>query len=287
MTALTKTAGLSLEPRQFQELRDIIYTKTGIFFAENKVYLLENRLSRRIRELGMESFDAYIRHIRAQTSNSEEFHQIYNAVTINETFFFRFQSQLEAFRGLLTKLIVAKNAQGRKKIKIWSAASSTGEELYTISIILHETLGPRLRDWNIELIGTDISHRALALAKEAIYSKNSFRGSMTDVQKQRHFEELEQGRFKVRDDIRNQVIFRYLNLNDSLEIRKFRDIDYVFCRNVMIYFDDEMKKRVLRSVYGVMNHGGYYFLGEAESLHGISSSFKVEHFSGAFAYKKE
>ena len=287
MTALTKTAGLSLEPRQFQELRDIIYTKTGIFFAENKVYLLENRLSRRIRELGMESFDAYIRHIRAQTSNSEEFHQIYNAVTINETFFFRFQSQLEAFRGLLTELIAAKNAQGRKQIKIWSAASSTGEELYTISIILHETLGPRLRDWNIELIGTDISHRALALAKEAIYSKNSFRGSMTDVQKQRHFEELEQGRFKVRDDIRNQVIFRYLNLNDSFEIRKFRDIDYVFCRNVMIYFDDDMKKRVLRSVYGVMNHGGYYFLGEAESLHGISSSFKVEHFSGAFAYKKE
>ena len=91
----------------------------------------------------------------------------------------------------------------------------------------------------------------------------------------------------MRDDILNLVKFNYLNLNESLEVRRLGKIDYVFCRNVMIYFDDEMKKRVLRSVYGVMNYGGYYFLGEAESLHGSSSSFNVEYFSGAFAYKKE
>ena len=283
----TATSGMSLATDQFQELRDLIYTKSGIFFGENKVYLLENRLSRRLRELGMESFDAYIQHIRAQAGNSEEFHHIYNAVTINETFFFRFQAQLEAFRGMLLKLMNQRETQGKREIKIWSAASSTGEELYTIGIILAELLGKKLGDWNINLVGTDISHRALALAKKANYTKNSFRGAMIESQKKLNFDEVEDGKFKLSENIRNLVDFRYLNLNDSMEIRQFSDIDFVFCRNVMIYFDDDMKKRVLRSIYGVMRHGGYFFLGEAESLHGISSSFKVEHFSGSFAYKKE
>lgn len=287
MTTTAAASGMNLATDQFQELRDLIYTKSGIFFAENKVYLLENRLSRRLKELGMDSFDAYIQHIRAQAGNSKEFHHIYNAVTINETFFFRFQAQLEAFKNLLSKLMDQRVAQGRKEIKIWSAASSTGEELYTIGMMLHDLLGLKLSEWKISLVGTDISHRALALAKEAIYSKNSFRGAMTELQRKKYFVELDGNRFKLDDNIRNLVDFRYLNLNDGMEIRAFRDIDFVFCRNVMIYFDDDMKKRVLRSIYGVMTHGGFFFLGEAESLHGISSSFKVEHFSGAFAYEKE
>lgn len=287
MTSTTAPTGLSLAPNQFQELRDIIYTKSGIFFAENKVYLLENRLSRRIRELGMESFATYIQHIKAQAGNSEEFHQIYNAVTINETFFFRFMLQLDAFKRMLEELIKKRTAEGKYRLKIWSAASSTGEELYTIGIILHEVLGHRLSLWDIQLLGTDISHRALALAKEASFSKNSFRGAMTQVQKDLYFNEQAPGRLKLNDRVRDMVEFKYLNLNDSMEIRGFREVDFVFCRNVMIYFDNDMKKRVLRSIYGVMNHGAYFFLGEAESLHGISSSFTVEHFSGAFAYKKE
>ncbi|MCH8326953.1 MAG: protein-glutamate O-methyltransferase CheR [Candidatus Marinimicrobia bacterium] len=287
MSVSAATSSMNLTPEQFQELRDIIYSKTGIFFGENKVYLLENRLSRRIKELNMESFEDYIAHVKTQTSNSEEFHQIYNAVTINETFFFRYQAQLEAFKGLLAKLIQERSAAGNKQLKIWSAASSTGEELYTIGIILAELLGPRISEWNIDLVGTDLSHRALALANEAVYTKNSFRGAMTESQKQRYFTENQPGRFQVNEDIRSLVKFKYLNLNDSMEIRKFSGIDYVYCRNVMIYFDDDMKKRVLRSIYGVLNHGGFFFLGEAESLHGISSSFTVEHFTGAFAYKKE
>ena len=287
MSVIAATTSINLTPEQFQELRDIIYSNTGIFFAENKLYLLENRLSRRIKELSMGSFEDYIAHVKTQASNTAEFHEIYNAVTINETFFFRYQPQLEAFKGLLSKLIDQREAEGDRHLKIWSAASSTGEELYTIGIILSALLGNKISEWNIDLLGTDLSHRALALANEGIYTKNSFRGAMTEIQKRLYFTEFQPGRFQVNEDIRRLVKFKYLNLNDSTEIRKFSGIDYVYCRNVMIYFDEDMKKRVLRSIYGTMNHGGFFFLGEAESLHGISSSFKVEHLTGAFAYKKE
>ena len=234
----------------------------------------------------MPSFRAYIDHIRNQDGATPEFHQIYNAITINETFFFRFQAQLEAFKKLFTDLTKQRLAHGRRNIDIWSAASSSGEELYTLAIIMAEILGTGIKSWDIRLFGTDISHRALKLATEAAYGRNSFRGAMTAEQKQRYFHE-EGNLFKLRDDIRDMVQFQYLNLNDVSAIRRLGNVDFIFCRNVMIYFDDEMKKRVLRSIYGVLNHGGYFFLGEAESLHGISSAFTVEHFSGAFAYKKE
>jgi len=286
MTTISTALPLSLSLDQFRDIRDLIYEKSGIFYAENKLYLLENRLGRRIKELEFSSFGEYINFIKKQDSSSSEFHQIYNAVTINETFFFRFQAQLDAFKKLFMDLTKERMAHGNRTIDIWSAASSSGEELFTLGIMIHEMLGTQVSNWNVKLLGTDISHRALKKAKEAEYTKNSFRGSMTDAQKQRYF--IEDGTiFRLNDDIKNMVQFRYLNLNDSAEIRKLSGLDFIFCRNVMIYFDDEMKKRVLRSMYGALSHGGYFFLGEAESLHGISSSFKVEHFSGAFAYNKE
>ncbi len=277
----------SLGSDQFRRLRDIIYEKSGIFFAENKLYLLENRLGRRINELGMGSFEEYIRFIQSQDGSATEFIPIYNAVTINETFFFRFQAQLDAFwEKLLPELAKQRRSNRNLRLNIWSAASSSGEELYTLAIMLHEYLGPDLKNWEIDLIGTDISHRALDRASEACYTKNSFRGAMTEAQKERYFKP-DGNEFRLREDLKAMVQFRYLNLNDSHEIRKLRGMDFIFCRNVLIYFDEAMKKRVLQSIYDVLTHGGHLFLGEAESLHGVSSAFAVEHFPGAFAYKKE
>jgi len=287
MTTTNTNQDLHLELDQFRRLRDIIYEKSGIFFAENKLYLLENRLGRRINSLGMSSFEEYIRHIQVQDGNTPEFHQIYNAVTINETFFFRFQAQLDAFKDkLLPELTARRMEDGNPRINLWSAASSTGEEIYTLAIMLREFFSSSLEQWKIHLLGTDISHQALDQAERAIYTRNSFRGSMTDSQKAQNF--IEEGNeFRLHEDVRRMAQFRYLNLNDSMEIRKLRGMDFVFCRNVLIYFDEAMKKRVLSSIYDVLCHGGYLFLGEAESLHGISSAFKVRHFPGAFAYEKE
>jgi len=287
MMATSTGMDISLGMDQFRSLRDLIYEKSGIFFAENKLYLLENRLGRRINKLGMTSFEDYIRYIQSRDGSAKEFHQIYNAVTINETFFFRFQAQLDAFRNkLLRQIVEVRKAARDLRINIWSAASSSGEEVYTLAIILHEFLGSSIGQWKIKLVGTDISYKALSQAEEALYIRNSFRGAMTDAQKTLYFVE-EGNEFRLREDIKAMAQFRYLNLNDAHEIRNLRGMDFIFCRNVLIYFDEAMKKRVLHSLYDVLNHGGCLFLGEAESLHGVSSAFKVEHFPGAFTYRKE
>ena len=271
----------------FLDLRDLIYERSGIFFPENKLYLLEGRLNKRLDELELESFEAYVSYLRRQSIQTEELKQVYNLITINETYFFRYMKQLEVFsQTLLPNMVKSREKDPIRRIRIWSAASSSGEELYTIAMMVKEQLNGQLQRWNLDLLGTDISNKILADARTAVYGRNSFRGSANAYYKSKYFAQ-EGTQLKMRDDIKQMVRFDYLNLNDLSAIRRQRGVDFLFCRNVLIYFDQDMKKKVLRSFYDILNHGGYLFLGEAESLHGISSAFKVEHFPGAFVYRKE
>ena len=276
-----------LENGQFHRLRDFIYARSGIFFTENKRYLLETRLGRRIVELGLKSFDGYLNYVKAEGDDHEEIRQIYNAITINETFFFRFQAQLNAFRmRLLPDLIAARQAAKDLRLRIWSAACSSGEELYTVAMILQELLGGEHHRWKINLLGTDISQKAINKAKVARYTPNSFRGGMTEAQKGKFFTQ-EGNDYQLDKSIVSMARYEYLNLNDESRLKRLPQFDFIFCRNVMIYFDKAVKRRVIRSLYDGLNHGGCLFLGEAESIHGVSSAFAVEHFSGAFSYRKE
>ena len=279
--------GLTLSKAKFLELRDLIYERSGIFFPEGKLYLVEGRLSRRIRELNMGSFDEYVRYLKGLVDQSAELKKIYNLITINETYFFRYGKQLDAFsQKILPEVIKRREAEGNRRLKIWSSASSSGEELYTIAMLLREMYPNVVNTWRIDLVGTDISQKILADAKAAEYGRNSFRGQMNEYYKKRYFNP-NNGKFAVADTVRKLVRFDYLNLNDVSAVRRMRGVDFLFCRNVLIYFDLTMKKRVTRAMYDVINHGGYLFLGEAESLHGISSAFRVVHFPGAFVYGKE
>ncbi len=279
--------GRKLSPELFKSLRDLIYDKSGIFFPENKLYLLEGRLGSRLNELGLESFQEYYNHLRRLSVQTEELKKIYSLITINETYFFRYPKQLDVFnKTLFPEMIKERTQAANKRVNIWSAASSSGEELFTLAMMIKETLGIGVSRWNISLKGTDISRRILDAASKAEYGRNSFRGTVSTYYKSKYF--TAQGdRFTVNDDIRKMVKFDYLNLNDINTIRQNRGLDFIFCRNVLIYFDKEMKKKVIKAFYDVLNHGGYLLLGEAESLHGVSSAFKVEHFPGAFVYKKE
>ena len=271
----------------FLKLRELIYEKSGIFFPEGKLYLLESRLSKRLIELEIDSFEKYLYHIRKQNPPTEELSAIYNLITINETFFFRFEKQLDIFiNKLLPEVMAKKAAKHDRRINIWSSASSSGEELYTIAMLLKEKMALKLPLTNLRLQGTDISARILKKAKLGQYGSNSFRSNMENYYKTKYFTH-ENGVFSVKDEIKRMVSFDFTNLNDISAIRKQRSVDFLFCRNVLIYFDKEMKKRVIRAFYDVLNHGGYLFLGEAESLHGISSAFKVVHFPGVFVYWKE
>jgi len=278
---------IKLSPETFRELRDFIYEKSGIFFSEGKLYLLEGRLNRRIQKLELESFEEYVAYLKRGMNQKEELTMIFNLVTINETYFFRFERQLKVFSEKLFPVMVkTRREQGRQKIRIWSAGCSTGEEVYTLAIMIRENMNGSLGGMKIDLLGTDISHNVLEKAKKGLFTKNSFRGSMPSHYKAKYFVN-NSTHAEIKDDLKRNVEFQYLNLKDVHKIRLIGSVDFIFCRNVLIYFDEMMKKRVIRSFYDTLNHGGYLFLGEAESLHGISSAFKVEHFPGTFLYKKE
>lgn len=282
---ITRARKIELSVEVFRSLRDHIYEQSGIFFPENKLYLIESRLNRRIRELNLDSFNSYVRYLRDPEHRESELTKIYNLITINETYFFRYEKQLEAFAvRLLPELMERRQQIDKKRITIWSAASSSGEEVYTLAMILKEKI-EKFDDWQITLIGTDISEKSLNDAEAGSYGKNSFRGSMKSYYKIKYFNR-ENDQFNIKDELKKIVEFKFLNLNEIDSIHKMQGVDFLFCRNVLIYFDREVKRRVVKGFYDVLNPGGYLFLGEAESLHGISSAFKVEHFPGAFVYKK-
>lgn len=284
----TTFSNRKLELDTFRKLRDLIYQKSGIFFTESKLYLLEHRLSHRLRELGLDDFEGYYQYLQSTFRQEEELRKLYNLITINETYFFRFEKQLEAFiKRILPSTMKVKEAKGLKKIRIWSAASSSGEELYSLAILLKEHLNSSLSSWSFELLGTDISQKILDAARQGIYGRNAFRGRVSETHLKKFFIPLGNGKYQIRDDLRKMVKFDYLNLNDIPRIRRLRGTDFIFCRNVLIYFTAEAKKKVVNAFYDILNHGGYLLLGEAESLHGVTSAFKVEHYPGAFVYRKE
>ena len=283
----TVTKRLSLTKDHFEVLRKIICENSGIFFASNQGYLLELRLGGLISKLGMSSFGEYINYLRDLRVGSPVFREIYSAIAISETYFFRYQAQPAVFRSRISSdLIVAIKAGKQFRLSLLSAACSSGEELYSLVIIVGEVLGPWIDDWSLRLLGTDISQESLDKARQAVYPNSSFRRSMAEADKSRYFKEDGNG-FALDADIKKMARFRYLNLNDDFALSRLPKFDFIFCRNVLIYFDRATKKRITHSLYGLLNHGGYLFLGEAESLHGLTGAYQVQHFPGAFAYQKE
>ena len=277
----------TLTPQCFRDLRDLIYERSGIFFTESKHYLLEGRLEQRLQELKLETFEDYYAFLRRGSGQADELKKLYNLITINETYFFRYMKQLEVFsKVLLPNLMKARKGDLIRKIKIWSAGAASGEELYTLAMLMRESINGQMVNWKIDLLGTDISTQILDSAREAAYGRNSFRGTSTAYYKSKYFDTLEDS-LKIKAEIRAMVKFDYLNLSEIDAIKKHRGVDFLFCRNVLIYFDQAMKEKVVQAFYNILNPGGYLFLGEAESLHGVSSDFKVEHFPGAFVYRKE
>jgi chemotaxis protein methyltransferase CheR len=273
-----------LTNKEFLLLKDFIYEKTGIFFTENKVYLLESRLTNRIGELGFSSFEEYYLYLKYGSPKTEqEIACLFDLVTTNETSFFRNPPQLEAF-----KIIVQKNYLNGSRpdvgLKIWSAGCSTGEEPYTLSIIMIE-LGVQ---WGnplpFTIYGTDISSRALESAKKAAFNNYSVR-NIDKTTLGKYFIE-EEGHFILKDSVKKHVAFDFHNLIDSNSYRKYRQLDMIFCRNVLIYFDERGKKKVIGSLYESLKPGGYLTIGHAESLHNISRGFNPLIFPGTIAYQK-
>jgi len=274
-----------LTMEEFVLFRDFIHEKAGIFFADNKMYLVKNRLARRISDLGIKSYKDYFYRVKYDVTMTE-FNQLMNLITTNETSFFRNPPQLKSFSDESLPLITKDKLQGKgsRTLKIWSAGCSTGEEPYTLSIIVLEHL-KSLIGWNVEIIASDISEQVLQSARQGIYGDMTLRSTSRELV-QRYF--TPQGdRFHVKPEVKSLVRFGYLNLNDSRKMSMFSGMDFIFCRNVMIYFSDEVKRQIVRGFYDALVPGGYLYIGHSESLHGISKAFKLVYFKNGLVYHKE
>jgi len=270
----------------FRLLRDFIYEHSGIYFSDTKKPQLENRLALRLRANNLSDFDKYYYMLKYDPQAGRELRCLFDSVTTNETSFFRSPSQIQAFQEKALPEIMAKKQElGEKTLRLWSAGCSTGDEPYTMGIILQETLRDKLSEWDAKIYASDISEKALGSAKAAAYNEYTLRSVPPEI-KQKYF--IKNGsQYKIKDEIRMLVELQYLNFNDSKRIRLMRGFDIIFCRNVLIYFDDTARKRFVAQLYDNLNPGGYLFIGHSESLHNISRAFKLVHFPGALGYKKD
>jgi chemotaxis protein methyltransferase CheR len=283
-SALVESTPLStLTDETFEQLRNYIYDRLGIFLSTKKKYLLEGRLGKRLRMLEIQSFEHYVQHLKYGRDRDEEFEFLCNAVTINETFFFRNGPQLEAFERTLAPAFVREN-KGRT-LRVWSAGSSSGEEAYSLAMIYLEKLRPVYPDLRVEVIGTDISSAVLDTARRGEFTRYSIR-NLPDTYLKRYFNPVGE-RFVLRDEVKALVSFQRLNLVDRDQIREMKNADIIFCCNVLIYFDQKAKIQVVADLYNKLNYRGYLFIGFSELLHGISSAFKVVSFPQTTGYRKE
>jgi chemotaxis protein methyltransferase CheR len=272
-----------MSDEEFLLLRDCVYSHCGIFFDQSSKYLLEKRLARRLTALNLISFRDYYHYLKYNRKNEQELMDIMDILTTNETYFFREAFQLKAFTDeIVPEMLQRKSSGSNRTLRIWSAGCSTGEEAYTIAMLLHGI--PELRGWKIEIVGTDISQRVLQHARRAVYGKSAFRA--TDERYVRRFFVEQDDGLKVCDEIRDLVTISHLNLFDVNRLVMLGKMDLIFCRNVIIYFDLAAKKRVVESFFTTLYEGGFLLLGHSESLMNVTTQFTLRHFKNDMIYQK-
>lgn len=272
-----------LSDEEYLQLRDCIYRYSGIHFGADSRYLLEKRLSRRMTSLNILSFREYIHFLKYSRDKDQEMMDIMDILTVNETYFFRESYQLKAFTDeIIPELLRRASKTNSRSLHIWSAGCSTGEEAYTIAMLLLDIAA--LRGWKFTIIGTDISQRVLRQARHGVYGPSAFRAT-DDYYRKRFFHQHADG-LRINDDVRECVTFSHLNLFDADRIIMLGKMDLVFCRNVIIYFDLDAKKKVVETFYNALADGGFLLLGHSESLMNISTQFTLRHFKNDMIYQK-
>jgi chemotaxis protein methyltransferase CheR len=265
----------------FRLLREQIYRRSGIWFSDTSKYLLQKRLSPRARELNFDTFQKYFYFLQYDPRADSEFDHIFDLVTTNETYFFREPAQLQAFIEEVVPDVLSRKTV--KKVRIWSAGCSSGEEPYSIAMLLQES------GWYehaaFEIFASDINQQVLMKARKGQYRENAFRATEPKL-RDRYFTRETDNSWRVIDEIRNRISFGRLNLYDEARVSLLGHLDVVFCRNVIIYFDDASKKVVVNNFYNRLVDGGYLLLGHSESLISLSAQFKLRHLKHDMVYQR-
>ena len=274
-----------LSVEQFQSLSHQIYQKLGLHFDEKKIYFLKTRVAKRMAVLGIDDAREYVFKLNYADPQGLEMQALANLVTTNETYMFREYDQLQAFANFcLPEVLSAKQARGERSLRIWSAGCSSGEEPYTLAMIVQDVF-PQAQSWDCQIVATDIDENMLGRVAAARYGARSV-GDVPDEYRRKYL--IEDGdEWVVRRRTTDLVQPRHLNLHDRMAMRSMRGFDFVFCRNVLIYFDDASRKAVVDHFYSALNPGGYVFLGHSESIGRVTTAFKLKRFETHLVYVKE
>jgi len=265
-----------LTDADFELYRGLIYKESGIHFTATNRSILESRLRERLREKKIDTVKTYFAVI---TKDQGELKSFLDSITTNLTRFFRNQAHFDALEHfVIPELQNIKKASGNTTIKIWSAGCSTGEEPYTIAMLMNEILSP---PWKYEIVASDISLKCLMTAKEGFYADSRIAG-IPDAYLKKYFDKVDGG-YKVHADLMSKIRFDYHNLkNDS----GLRSLDIVFCRNVIIYFDEAAQKDVINRFWDDMASKSFLFIGHSESLFGMDTKFEFVKTQWATLYRK-
>jgi chemotaxis protein methyltransferase CheR len=270
-----------ISSEEVERFCDFLYRRTGLSFSESKRYFIDRRLEERIAATESPSFQAYFSLLRADADHEIEF--LINSFTVNETYFYREDHQLRCMTSNLLGAIVEHRPPG-STIRIWSIPCSTGEEPYSIALWLMENW-PQVDNYNVEIVGSDIDTRALRAAAEGIYGDRALMRLSRGIV-DRYFKPVADSKHEIDEGLRNSIEFTRANVIDPKDTARYRDFDLIFCRNVLIYFDDASRRQAAENLYDCLRPGGYICLGHSESMSRISPLFSVCRFPDAIVYQR-
>jgi chemotaxis protein methyltransferase CheR len=267
------------------QVRDLIYQIAGILQPDHRLEFLEKRCQRRMAIVGVASLRDYYDFLTRSANRTQELTELLNEITIGETFFFRNLPQIEALRKVILPAVVEnKKRFPFSKLRVWSAGCSTGEEAYTLAILFLEESAGMLKNLRFEVLATDLNERSLERARAGVYGDYATR-NLSAYLRQKYFNP-EGNLLAVKDTVKSIVQFSRVNLLDDAKMMFMKNMDVIFCCNVMIYFDGAARKKVVQHYYNNLLPKSYLFLGHSESLFGINQQFRLVHFPGATAYYK-
>jgi chemotaxis protein methyltransferase CheR len=273
-------AGPRLSPETFHALRDVVNVASGIYVTDDARFIVERRLAPRLAALRLPTFEHYHEYLNNAADRVAELDRAVDLLTTNETYLFRELRQLKAFQSEVLPQLHALALQ-RRSLTIWSAGCSTGEEVYTLAMLIDET--GLFNGWNVRVFGNDISRRVLHTARRGTYRDASFRAIPPEYA--RYFTQTAEGRTVV-PKIRAMCHFGHFSLFDAARVAILGMVDAIFCRNVLIYFDKESRRRLIQTFHERLYPGGYLMLGHSESLLNVSTAFELAHLKGDLVYRK-
>lgn len=275
-----------LKDPAYLKIRDLIYQTSGIYQPVEKLYLLATRCARRMAAVNASTPAEYLNHLTVRANHEAELRSLLNEITIGETYMFRSPAQLEALRQvILPQIIQRKTSVGFRRLRLWSAGCSTGEEPYTLAMFLLEESAKLLAGWSFDILATDLNDNSLAAARAGIFGEYALR-STSESLRRKYFKPHDEKRLQTTDQLKSLIRFDRINLNDDSKMLFIKGIDLIFCCNVLIYFDLASKRKVVQHFFSTLLPGGYLFLGNSESLYQVDDKFHLVHFPGAIAYWK-